>query len=1114
MKLVAIILLSVCLAASASGHSQGITISKRNADLQTVLKEISRQSGYQVFFNERLLREAGKVTMDLRNVTVEQALQACFHDQPFSYAIVNKTIVVKKAERQTSSNNQSQENINAPPLPLAIDVTGRVTDEDGNGLLDANVKVKGSDMGTNTNAEGYFVLRGVDEKAILEITYIGFEKRELSAASARALRTIVLKRNDSPLDALQIIAYGKTTRRLSTGNTGTVTAEEIEKQPVSNPLLALQGRIPGVEITQTTGVNNGHVRIRIQGQNNIVQARGEPLVVIDGIPYPTFSEPDGTGSPVSNDAQRGASPLSFINPLDIESIDILKDADATSIYGSRGANGVVLITTKKGKPGKIKINAGFQQGWGRVTRKANMMNTREYLDMRYEAFRNDGLSPNLVNNPDLRDWDTTRYTDWQEVLIGGTAKNSRANISLSGGTETVQYLIGGTYRRDTDVFPGDMASTSGSLHFNINTASLNQKFKLQLSGSYLVNENLLPGVDLTQAALSLEPVAPALFNPDGSLNWAPNAAGSSTWDNPLQHILFRNVEHLTKNLVSSAVVSYVLLPGVHLKSTFGYNASQGSNFRAATLDYSRPENRATSTRQSFRSESANNTWIIEPQLSFQPKLGRVKVDGVVGGTIQKNTNSFLRVTASGFTSDLLMKSLGAATSVTGSSGDAQYRYAALFGRLNLNLDNKYIVNVNARRDGSSRFGDANKYHTFASAAGAWIFTEEKLFKEALPFLSYGKLRASYGVTGSDNISNYAYLGVYTSNSLTLPYQGISALNSQGLSNRYIQWEEVNKQSYGIELGVFQDRIILGASYNRNRCSNQLLLYRLPSTTGFTTISQNFPATVQNTSWEFMLDAKIVKTKEVNWSAALNFTLPDNKVIAFPDYENSSYASGNNGIIPGQPVGVIKAYHYAGVDPLTGTGVVYDVNGNPTLSPSAPTDNTILFNPLPDFTGGLNNRFSYKSFQLSFLFHFIRALGAATGYYYNSISPAGRFQLGRSNQPVSVINNRWQQPGDQAEMVRFSSGASVVPRALSSDVFYSYAYGSYIRLENLALSWQLPAKFINRIGLQSCAINMQGQNLFTFTGFTNLDPENGSAGNATPNNLPPLRVLTFGIQLGF
>ncbi|MBO9573908.1 MAG: TonB-dependent receptor plug domain-containing protein, partial [Chitinophagaceae bacterium] len=430
------------------------------------------------------------------------------------------------------------------------------------------------------------------EGEVLVISSVNYGTKQIRLVAGNTQLNIALDRSVSELDEVQYIAYGTTSKRFNVGNTATVKGEVIEKQPVTNPLFALQGRVPGLLVTQSTGFANGAFKVQIQGQNSI--GRGsDPLIVVDGVPLAfELLGASSTSGPLNGDRGRGAnSPINFIVPSDIESIDVLKDADATSIYGSRAANGAILITTKKGKQGKTRVTLSVQQGWSRVGRRLAMLDTRQYLDMRYEAIKNDGLEIDDASNDDLRLWDTTRYTDWQKELIGGTASYTNATASVSGGSATVQYLVGGTLTRTTNVFPGSFANKTGNIHFNINAGSLDQRFKLALTGSYAVNNCGVPEVDLTKAALMLPPNAPPLYNEDGTLNFAPNASGHSTFVNPLGGTVFKDYENSFNALTSNAQISYSIFPGLLVKSSFGYNNIRGNGFFASLPSAYPPEDR-------------------------------------------------------------------------------------------------------------------------------------------------------------------------------------------------------------------------------------------------------------------------------------------------------------------------------------------------------------------------------------------------------------------------------------------------------------------------------------------------------------------------------------------
>jgi TonB-dependent starch-binding outer membrane protein SusC len=1095
MKLTAIIILTACLQVSAKGYSQKITLSVKDAPLEQVFKNIEKQSGFYFNYVHELINQAHPVTMQVKDASLEEVLAACFRGQPLDYAVVNADKLVIIKEKRQLSFAEIQKQVEVPP----IDITGKVTDNEGRPLPGANVKIKGSNVGTTTDNNGQFILRNVVENSVLEISFVGYEMKTITVRGS-GMVNIALGQKLSLLDETVVIAYGTTSRRFTTGNVATIKAVDIEKQPVLNPLLALQGRVTGVEVTQLSGLPGSKVNVRIQGQNSIASGN-DPLIVIDGTPFPSQL----TDMFVETIVQVG-SPLNYINPADIESIDILKDADATAIYGSRAANGAILITTKKGKAGRTKLGINLQQGWGKVTRKVDMMNTRQYLDMRYEALRNNNIvltDPTVVAN-DLKVWDTTRYTDWQKTLIGGTAKYTNISTSLSGGTAAIQYLVGASFNRQTAVFPGDFDNKQGTLHYNINGASANQRLKLQLTGSYSYTQNHLPGTDLTRQAVLMEPNAPPIYNEDGTLNWAPNISGSSTWQNPLTYTVNSDFNNTTKNLVSNAVVSYRVLPGLEVRTSAGYTNTLTEVFNPTRLELAAPEFRQFATRTASFGNRSMSGWIVEPQLQYTRKWGKGRGDAFLGATISKNSSSSLSVEGAGFANDLLMKTLSAATSFTITvSSSTVNRFNALFGRINYIWDDKYLVNLTARRDGSNKFGDKNKFHNFGSVGLGWILSQEKWVQPIRRVLSFAKLRGSYGTVGNDQIGNFKYLSIYSIRNPGIPYQNSIGLNADNIPNPYLQWEETRKRQGGGDLGFLNDRILLGLTVGYNRSSNLLLGYAVPSLTGFTGIAKNIPATIQNTSLEFTLNTVNIKSKHFIWTSSFNVTIPHNKLISFPGIELTSYADGTNGVIVGQPLGIKKVYQYLGINPANGRHMVLDKNGNPNINTLAANFDKLI-SPLTKYYGGLVNNLSYRGFQLDFLIQFVRKMGTRDLYWYNGSKFPGEFNSGSSNQQVTVLNH-WQKPGDTAPVPPFFT-AQYSPSVINSDAMYSYD-ASYLRLKNVSLSWQLPTSWLQRAHIADAHLYFQGQNLATISNYTGLDPETMSI-----NTLPPLQLWTVGVNL--
>ena len=1100
MKLTVLILLTACLQVGARGFSQNITLALKDAPISKLFKAIEQQTDFTFFYDNHRLVEAKPITIDVKNVPLTQVLEMTFRDQPLKYLISGKTITV--AAKKASASNELE--YTSAPNKL-IGIKGRITNNNGEPIPDATVSIQGTNRKTTTNGSGEFSFSDVDVAAIIVISHIQYEEQVIRL-NGRAFLSAILQMKIGTLDEAQVVAYGSTTKRLNTGNVSTVKAQDIQNQPLNNPLIALQGRVPGLLITQANGIPGGQVTARIQGQNSI-NSGNEPFYVIDGVPYISqVLATTGIASVFGNSASPGGgsgSPFSFINAADIESITILKDADATAIYGSRAANGAILITTKKGKVGAAKISLNVQNGWGKIGKFVEQLNTQQYLQMRREAKANSNAAVSATDYDINGLWDTTRYTDWQKVLIGGIASFLNINSSISGGTEAVQYFLGGTVQKQTSVFPGSFADQKGTLHFNINSFSANRKFQAQLTGSYSYDKNTLPltfisGVALTTSPLRYAPNAPAVYNADGTLNWAPTVAGVSSWTNPFA-ALKNPYESKTGNLVLNSILSYKILPNLTFKSSFGFNQLQINEFAGRYIESYAPERRANIARGADYRISTISTWLIEPQVNYVNKIARGNLDVLIGSTFQNVNSNGISLSGSGYSSDALMKDVRSAPTLTaGNSIASVYKYDALFGRVNYNWDNKYILNLTGRRDGSSRFGSENLFNSFWGVGASWIFSEEVFLKQSIPFMSIGKLRISYGTTGNDQIGDYQFMDLYSTSAVPIAYQGITALAPTKHANPNLQWEETKKLNIGLDLNFLNDRIVFSGNYVRNRSSNQLTSYPLTSQTGFVSVTKNFPANVQNREWQFLINTVNITSKSFNWSSSFNLTIPSNRLISFPDLEKSTYS---NSLVIGQPVGILKAYRFLGVDQSTGLYNFLDKNGNVTSAPTT-GDNTVLLNySFPKYYGGFQNSLQYKNFQLDVLFQFVKQLG---NNLFGGNSRPGNVNL---NQPVSVLG-RWNKPGDLEPIQKYisistGSGANAFSAMRSSDAAFSDA--SFIRLKNVILSYQIPEKFVHAIKLNAVKFFVEGQNLMTITSFNGWDPESGNL------YLPPFKMLTVGVN---
>lgn len=866
MKITAVILLAACLSASATGKAQKVSLTLRDAPLEKALKEIKRQTGFDLLYTVDVLQHARPITIELRNADLHQALDQCFKEQPLTYTIVENVIVVK-LRPVTSAEGVGEE-----VVVLPIDVKGRVVDTAGNPVAGASVTVKGNrTKGTTTDENGYFELKGVEEDAVLVVSGVNIENFEMRVGNKNDLATLTVKMKITSLDETIVQAYGTTTRRFNTGSIGKVSAEEISKQPVSNPLAALQGRVPGLVVTPTSGIPGAGIKIQIRGQNslnpnpstNLINPSDNPLFIIDGVPFApqngNINQFNSIASPpfsfLTNNSYGGISPFNSINPSDIESIEILRDADATAIYGSRGANGVILITTKKAKAGKTRFNLNLYNGISQVPKTIKMMNTQQYRQMRNEAFDNDGAIPDLIPGssgyaPDLLAFDSTKYTNWKEKFIGGTSNIIDVNSSISGGSENTQFLIGAGFHREGYIFQGDYDYTNASVSTNVSHKSANKKLSINLSANYSYNTNNLSGSPDLLSAYQLEPNYPELQDNMGNLIWTYQNISLSdgyTKLNPLSYLKKKyNIENI--NLISNFQIEYSIIRGLTARSNFGYNTYKSDEYFANPMSSNDPSLNIEASARFGAVEM--KSWIFEPQLdyNFSALGGRFNI--LAGSTFQQNTTESTDMSGSGYQNDALLGSISGAPNRQVSDANSRYKYNAVFGRINYILNNRYIINLSGRRDGSSRFGPNKQFGNFGAVGAAWILSEESFVKEALPALSFGKIRGSYGTSGSDGVSDYQYVPRWAPTDYS--YQGALGYLPQNLYNPDFSWAITKKLEFGVEFGLLSDRIIGNITWYRNNSGNQLVSYPLPTQTGFGSVVENWSAKVENKGWELSL----------------------------------------------------------------------------------------------------------------------------------------------------------------------------------------------------------------------------------------------------------------------
>ena len=963
-------------------------------------------------------------------------------------------------------------------------IAGTVTDSNGKALPGATVKIKENNAVIFTDSEGRFNLKTIASKGILVVSFISFNTVEMPFNSiSQSSLNIVLEDNSGSLDEVQVIGYGQTTRKLNTGSISSISAAQIEKQPVTNVLSALSGRMAGVFVQTTNGLPGGNINVQIRGKGSIA-AGTNPLYIIDGVPMD--ANPGGLSSSIGSSNIGGVtSPLNSINPADIENITVLKDADATAIYGSRATNGVVLITTKKGKSGKTQVEVNISEGISQVANYPKLLNLEQYLQIRREAFANDGKVPSSDPKssnyaPDLTIWSQTESTDWAKYYFGNTGHVTNAQLSVSGGDAHTNFNFGGNYRTEGTILPGNSNYKRGGLRGTFQHTSPNQKFYIQFSNSLILDDNNLVNPRLSLPGAILLPPNFPIYSSPGVFNWY-------TAMNPVAEIGARS-KSKTNNIISNLLMRYNLSNDLSLKLSAGYSSNSQNQIQLyptrslypGTLNYS------------IFGNTANRSAIFEPQADYTKILGENRISVLLGATYQNKSTDGQLIKAVNYSTEQLMENLSSAGSVTARNNIySQYKYASVFGRINYTLKDKYTLNATIRRDGSSRFAEGNQFGDFGSIGILWLFTEEPWVRKNISFLSFGKLRSSYGLTGNDQITDYQYLSTYGISGKT--YQDVAGLVPSRISNSNFHWESTKKIEFAIELGFLRNRILFNVNHYQNHSNDQLVDYAISNITGFSSYQANLPAVIKNTGWEFELNTKNIEGKVFSWSTSFNITMPRTVLKSFEEFESSSYART---LQLGYDISRVFGTKLLAVDPVTGKA------SYATSSNGGSNDPYYYFTigkQTPDFYGGLGNSLSYKNWSVDVFFQFAKQMGRGS-----LNAPPGL-----PSNYYSAVLDRWQHSGDETN----------IPKASRlNDSYFQYSQNnyfntSYLRLKNVALSYLFPAELMKKMSLQQLRFYVQGQNLLTYwdKNAAILDPESGAL-NVSQRNIPPVKSVVIGLQL--
>ncbi len=1040
----------------------------RAADFFSIIYD---QTRFQAFYNDEQYSSDQRISVDFKDEPLDNVLASLLRKRRLSWYYRSETFVIYPQK-------PGEPVLGKLPEDDLIHIHGVVTNKNGEPLEYATVALADNRKGTQTDHSGSFSMTVSGPRAKIAVSRLGFVTRQLVVGIDPV--KVILDNAVSGLDEVRVIGYGQTSKRTTTGAISRITTRDIERQPVTNVLGAMQGRIPGLSIIPLSGLPGSNFKVQLRGRNSIGSGN-QPLFILDGVPLPSsslawdFNARAGYNflpvTAMGLGANRSSSPLNVVNVADIESIDVLKDADATAIYGSRGANGVILMTTKRGKPSPQPVlNVNAYQGVGMATGGIQYLNTAQYLEMRNEAFRNDNAKPTDAD-PDVNgSWDRTRHTDWQKVFMGGTAHITDGQAAISGGNDRLGYRISGGFRRESTVYPGAFDYRKGGGRANIQFASPDNRWRVMIGAAYLSDWNYLPSQDLAFFSATI-PNAPAPRNSDGSLQWQIG------YDNPFAALL-RVYKASTDNLLISANASYQLTHNLQFRFSTGFNRMTADEIQTDPAGSYNPVFGPLKGQARFADGRLKN-WIIEPHLIYDKRKGPGAVSVLAGATFQKEGRSQRLLLGTDYNEDSQLEDIAGAgnLSVEGYH-KTNYRYHAFFGRISYDYDGRYLINLTGRRDGSSKFL-RKRYANFGAVAAAWIFIKQPPNGGLFRLISFGKIKGSHGVTGNDQIPDN---------------HGLPGANRGNYT-----WERVTKTDLGLDLGFLENRLLISATCYRNLTRDQLVEDQRQGFNGPVSYLTNMDATVENKGLELEITMAILKHTKCSWEVSATYTLPKNKLLTLPVTGQQLYARFYT---VGRSLDDLKGLRVDGVDPSSGLYQVSDWNNDGKIDGMDRQSSTTF--GIQSY-GALYNKLTVVGFELDCQWQFTQQKGYNP--LFSSLAPGPGIAI---NQPVAVMG-RWKRRGDITTIQRFSLGgaAAADAYAFAASSNYRVVRASYLSMKSVSISYALPEKWLRKTGLNSGRLYFLGQNLFTFSRFAGRSPEQAIIDSDV---YPTLRVLVVGLQV--
>lgn len=1035
----------------------------------------------------------------------------------------------------------------APALHAqTLSVKGRVTGvSDADPLPGVSVVIKGTQRGTTTNADGAFQIDVPDQSTVLVFSFVGYKSVE-ETVGARTDIGVRLTPENKSLEEVVVVGYGTQSKRAVTGAVISVNYDKFKDRSFSNVTQSLAGTLPGVNISQSQGAPGASPVIKIRGISSIT-AGTNPLIVVDGVPLENFN-------------------LNLINPQDIESIEVLKDASSAAIYGSRGSSGVIIVTTKTGKPGKVNVSANVEYGSQKVVRRVKMMDAQQYIETYIDAKNNawtaqggNANDPNSLRPATLRipeDFTTNpqqfgKGTDWQSVMFR-TAPSYNAQVTITGGTDKTQYMFSGAYLDQTAVLDANYykrLSVRSNLKTQI-TKRLSAGLNIGITSIFDRTEGTQGKSDVISLGLQSDPIFP-VYNENGNLGFRdPNSAWfrfTSYADMNLWHpySLTREVDKSRKsfNTLATGYLEYEIVDGLrfrtglsgnlyNMRNSFYWNDKQKYGYSAVLA------------AQGNAGDAYMLNWLSENTLTYDKKLGEHSFTGLLGYTAQKQRDETMYVAATNFPNDLV-HTLNAGTTVTaGNTTASEWSLLSYLARIQYNFKNRYFLAGAIRRDGMSRFGEDNKFGYFPSVSAGWLVSDES-FMSGVTAVNNLKLRASFGVTGNNQIPNYGAISLLAAAPYVNGATMVNGLKVNTIANTGLKWEKTNQFNLGVDLGLFNNRINLSAEYYNSLTRDMLLFVPVPDITGFSTQLTNI-GKMRNRGVELNISTKNL-TGAFTWNTDFNFSRNRNKVLQLgPGNAPIQYVDNVVTVRTevGQPVSNFYGYIFDGVfnnqaevdayphhaSTTPGDPKVRDVNGDGKITDA---DRTILGNYQPNFIAGITNTFGFKGFELSFLFQ-----GSFGGEIANNnVRYLGTWDNGRNF--FADMYNYWRSESNPGDGKHFKPTVNYLglQKQFSS---YWVEDATFVRLRNVRISYSLPAKWASRLKMSSARVYVNAENVHLWSKYTGYDPENTTygttsysssmetAGSYTSGNAPvpgafqgvdygsyPLpRVITVGIKADF